>query len=189
MQLTATVAMSQLCSTQPNSNHVSYQTDHAAAQEEFLAGDGDLSGAGDAKEKAHKAKMAAIEDERARMAAERASLPIFPYREQLLAAVEEHQIVIIVAETGGPWVVCACVLACMHMCHLNPPSRKSRRQLVFTIALSIYWLSRQKCSPLVARRVASLLTCLLCCTVRCTQSCVLVSTKLQDTYKLRYSHP
>jgi len=35
------------------------------------------------------------------MAADRAALPIFPYREDLLAAVEEHQIVVIVGETGS----------------------------------------------------------------------------------------
>jgi hypothetical protein len=36
--------------------------------------------AGSAREKAQKEKLAAIENERARMAAERASLPIYPYR-------------------------------------------------------------------------------------------------------------
>eukprot|EP00775_Hariotina_reticulata_P008556 gene8556-8738_t len=57
--------------------------------------------AGSAREKAMKEKLAAIENERARMAAERASLPIYPYREQLLAAIEQHQIIILVAETGA----------------------------------------------------------------------------------------
>ena len=45
-----------------------------------MAGMGDLSAEGLEKERAHKAKMAAIDDERQRMAAERASLPIYPYR-------------------------------------------------------------------------------------------------------------
>lgn len=36
--------------------------------------------AGSAREKAQKAKLAAIEDERARMAADRASLPIYAHR-------------------------------------------------------------------------------------------------------------
>eukprot|EP00879_Flechtneria_rotunda_P010545 GHRR01011025.1.p1 GENE.GHRR01011025.1~~GHRR01011025.1.p1 ORF type:complete len:1017 (+),score=386.99 GHRR01011025.1:232-3282(+) len=57
--------------------------------------------AGSTREKAEKAKIAALETERQRMAAERASLPIYPYREELLAAVEAHQILILVAETGA----------------------------------------------------------------------------------------
>jgi pre-mRNA-splicing factor ATP-dependent RNA helicase DHX16 len=35
------------------------------------------------------------------MAADRASLPIYPYRDELLAAIEAHQILILVAETGA----------------------------------------------------------------------------------------
>lgn len=35
------------------------------------------------------------------MAADRASLPIYPYRDELLAAVEAHQVLILVAETGA----------------------------------------------------------------------------------------
>lgn len=50
----------------------------------------------EAKERAHRAKSA-----REKIAADRASLPIYPFREQILQAVEEHQIVIIVAETGA----------------------------------------------------------------------------------------
>lgn len=46
---------------------------------------------------AERAKMSKLE----KMAADRAALPIFPYREDLLAAVEEHQIVVIVGETGS----------------------------------------------------------------------------------------
>ncbi|KAF6261560.1 putative ATP-dependent RNA helicase [Scenedesmus sp. NREL 46B-D3] len=57
--------------------------------------------AGSAREKAQKAKLAAIEDERARMAEDRASLPIYAHREGLLQAIEEHQILILVAETGA----------------------------------------------------------------------------------------
>lgn len=33
--------------------------------------------------------------------ADRAALPIFPYREALLEAVDEHQVVVIVGETGS----------------------------------------------------------------------------------------
>eukprot|EP00983_Pelagomonas_calceolata_P129930 1161646-Pelagomonas_calceolata.AAC.13 len=50
----------------------------------------------EAKERADRARSA-----REKIAADRASLPIFPFREQILQAVEEHQIVIIVAETGA----------------------------------------------------------------------------------------
>lgn len=71
-------------------------------QDEVLAGElvEDFE-AGTAREQAQKAKLAAIESERARMAADRASLPIYPYREELLKAIEEHQILILVAETGA----------------------------------------------------------------------------------------
>ncbi|KAF5840651.1 P-loop containing nucleoside triphosphate hydrolase protein [Dunaliella salina] len=67
----------------------------------MLAGEGDFetpqeAKAREAKERADRAKSA-----REKIAADRASLPIFPFREQILQAVEEHQIVIIVAETGA----------------------------------------------------------------------------------------
>jgi pre-mRNA-splicing factor ATP-dependent RNA helicase DHX16 len=48
------------------------------------------------KEKAEKAQS-----EREAMAADRASLPIYPYREALIQAVEDHQVVVIVGETGS----------------------------------------------------------------------------------------
>ena len=35
------------------------------------------------------------------MAKDRASLPIYPYREDLIQAVEDHQVVVIVGETGS----------------------------------------------------------------------------------------
>ena len=40
-------------------------------------------------------------NEHERLQLERAALPVFPYREAFLKAVEEHQVVIIVAETGA----------------------------------------------------------------------------------------
>lgn len=43
----------------------------------------------------------AAKSEFERLQADRKLLPIFPYREQLLQAVAEHQIVIIVGETGS----------------------------------------------------------------------------------------
>lgn len=45
-----------------------------------MEGTGDFEDAENEKEKLQKAKLAKIEDERQRMAAERASLPIYPYR-------------------------------------------------------------------------------------------------------------
>jgi len=44
---------------------------------------------------------AAAKSEFEKLQADRALLPMFPYRDQLLAAVEAHQIVIIVGETGS----------------------------------------------------------------------------------------
>ena len=35
------------------------------------------------------------------MLASRQELPMFPYRDDMLAAIEEHQILIVVAETGS----------------------------------------------------------------------------------------
>jgi hypothetical protein len=50
------------------------------------------------------ARAAKAESERERIQLDRAALPVYPYREEFLKAVEEHQIVIIVAETGaGKW--------------------------------------------------------------------------------------
>jgi hypothetical protein len=55
----------------------------------------------DAKTREAEARARKAQSERERIAADRASLPIYPYREQLLQAVAEHQVVIIVAETGA----------------------------------------------------------------------------------------
>ena len=70
----------------------------------MLAGD-DVDAADDdgdtAEEKARKAREAARMSEREQMKACRESLPIFAYREPLLAAVEDYQTVIIVGETGS----------------------------------------------------------------------------------------
>ena len=54
-------------------------------------------------ERKREEELRAMEEktERERMAATRASLPIFQYREDLLKAVEEYQVLIIVGETGS----------------------------------------------------------------------------------------
>lgn len=58
----------------------------------------------DAKEAADQAKaqrLAEAKSEHEKLLAERKLLPIYPYREQLLDAVAEYQIVVIVGETGS----------------------------------------------------------------------------------------
>ena len=55
----------------------------------------------DIKEKERAAREAVKVDAFAKLQADRASLPIFPYREPLLDAVAKHQILIIVGETGS----------------------------------------------------------------------------------------
>ena len=54
-----------------------------------------------AEERERAATAAAAKSEFEKLQADRALLPMFPYRDQLLAAVEAHQIVIIVGETGS----------------------------------------------------------------------------------------
>jgi len=54
-----------------------------------------------AEERERAAAAAAPKSEFEKLQADRALLPMFPYRDQLLAAVEAHQIVIIVGETGS----------------------------------------------------------------------------------------
>ena len=74
-----------------------------------LAGEGDegndaLLETDDAAAAARRAREAALDakkSERERMAASRAALPIFPFRQQLLDAVAAHQVLIIVGETGS----------------------------------------------------------------------------------------
>ena len=75
-----------------------------------LAGEGDIEGgnalletddAGAAARRAREAASDAKKSERERMAASRAALPIFPFRQQLLDAVAAHQVLIIVGETGS----------------------------------------------------------------------------------------
>ena len=71
-----------------------------------LAGDVDVNAdpavvAAEKVAKAAAAAKAALEGERASMAATRASLPIYPFRDDLLAAVAAHQTLIIVGETGS----------------------------------------------------------------------------------------
>ncbi|GLC34308.1 hypothetical protein PLESTM_000181000 [Pleodorina starrii] len=53
------------------------------------------------RKKEAEARAAAAKSEREKIALGRSQLPVYPYREQLLKAVEEHQILIIVAETGA----------------------------------------------------------------------------------------
>lgn len=67
-----------------------------------LAGDVDVTDdpRSDA-ERARDAAKAAARSEREAMAASRAALPIAPYREELLAAVAGHQVLVIVGETGS----------------------------------------------------------------------------------------
>ncbi len=54
-----------------------------------------------AEERERAAAAAAAKSDFEKLQADRALLPMFPYRDQLLAAVEAHQIVIIVGETGS----------------------------------------------------------------------------------------
>lgn len=67
----------------------------------MLGGEGDFETGETAKEKEIKERAARAENEREKMRLDRASLPVYPYREEFLKAIEEHQIVIIVAETGA----------------------------------------------------------------------------------------
>lgn len=55
----------------------------------------------DEVEKERKARAAEAKSERERIAMERALLPVYPFRDELLEAVEKHQALIIVAETGA----------------------------------------------------------------------------------------
>eukprot|EP00884_Botryococcus_braunii_P008381 jgi/Botrbrau1/17544/Bobra.0864s0003.1 len=54
-----------------------------------------------AAEKEREAKKAAAKSEFEALQADRAALPIYPYRDELLKAVAEHQVLIIVGETGS----------------------------------------------------------------------------------------
>ena len=53
------------------------------------------------KERERQARVAAAESEFEKIQVARKDLPMFKYREQLLQAIEEHQILIIVGETGS----------------------------------------------------------------------------------------
>ena len=70
-------------------------------KEDLMAGNADELEEED--EEAREARLRELEEktERERMKATRESLPIFPYREQLLSAMEEYQVLIIVGETGS----------------------------------------------------------------------------------------
>ncbi|KAG1680389.1 hypothetical protein FOA52_015480 [Chlamydomonas sp. UWO 241] len=69
----------------------------------FIGGEGDLDfeSAESAREKEVKARADLVKSEHEKIQMDRALLPVYPYREEFLKAVEEHQIVIIVAETGA----------------------------------------------------------------------------------------
>ncbi|KAK9845793.1 hypothetical protein WJX81_002540 [Elliptochloris bilobata] len=71
-------------------------------KDQALAGDLDLDESAEAAEERERAAAAAAaKSEFEKLQADRALLPMYPYRDQLLAAVEAHQIVIIVGETGS----------------------------------------------------------------------------------------
>jgi HrpA-like RNA helicase len=68
----------------------------------------------DAKDRERKAREDAAKSEFERLQADRKLLPIYPYRQQLIDAVHEHQIVIIVGETGSGKTTQVCdSAACM----------------------------------------------------------------------------
>ena len=54
-----------------------------------------------AAEREHAKREAEAKSEHEKLLADRKLLPIFPYREQLLDAVAQYQIVVIVGETGS----------------------------------------------------------------------------------------
>lgn len=71
-------------------------------KEGVIAGDiQDFETAEEAAKREKEAIARKAQSEREAIQADRASLPIFPYREELLRAVAEHQILVIVAETGA----------------------------------------------------------------------------------------
>lgn len=82
-------------------------------KDEIMAGDGvsdesdsdDVSDRSDEsemdEEKRTKLALAGKLGKRAKIEADRKSLPIFPYRDGLIKAVEDHQVVVIVGETGS----------------------------------------------------------------------------------------
>ena len=77
-------------------------------KDEIMAGDGVSSGESESEseeemdeEKRTKLALAGKLGKRAKIEADRKSLPIFPYREPLIKAVEDHQVVVIVGETGS----------------------------------------------------------------------------------------
>tara|TARA_B110000008_G_scaffold228618_1_gene230732 strand:+ start:79 stop:3366 length:3288 start_codon:yes stop_codon:yes gene_type:complete len=76
-------------------------------KDEIMAGDGVSSGSESEsesemdEEKRTKLALAGKLGKRAKIEADRKSLPIFPYRESLIKAVEDHQVVVIVGETGS----------------------------------------------------------------------------------------
>ena len=63
------------------------------------------------KERERKERVAAAESEFEKIQVARRDLPMFKYREQLLQAIEEHQILIIVGETGSGKTTQVCTVA------------------------------------------------------------------------------
>ena len=79
-------------------------------KDEIMAGDGVSSSESESdaesesemdEEKRTKLALAGKLGKRAKIEADRKSLPIYPYREGLIKAVEDHQVVVIVGETGS----------------------------------------------------------------------------------------
>ena len=73
----------------------------------------------DPRERERKARAAEKQSKQEKLQADRKLLPMFPYREGLLEAIAEHQILIIVGETGSGKTtqVDACCLYCYHQLH------------------------------------------------------------------------
>lgn len=83
------IAFEQQCPNQPNSKHLLAPT---SMQATMLPGTGNFESAEATKEKESANKAAKVANARQEMLDVRASLPVFKYREQLLQAVEEHQV-------------------------------------------------------------------------------------------------
>ena len=69
---------------------------------EYLTGERDLDAESeDEREKEQRERAEQAQTNMESLQAERAALPIYPYREELLDAIEKYQILVIVAETGA----------------------------------------------------------------------------------------
>ncbi|CAD7699242.1 unnamed protein product [Ostreobium quekettii] len=69
---------------------------------EYLTGERDVDEESeDEREREQRERMERAKTKKEKIRAERAALPIYPYRDELLDAIEKHQVLIIVAETGA----------------------------------------------------------------------------------------